>query len=72
MPNFGVVPMPVSPGSSPRIRFVWAARSSSSVVQRWPPQPMYWRSSSQIKQRWGGAGASAYCVPQVVQMKGGI
>ena len=55
--TWAVVPMPVRPGSSCRIRFVWSARSSSSVVHCWPPQPMYCRSSSQMAQRSGGASA---------------
>ena len=44
-------------------------RASACVVQAWPAQPTYWRSSSQTGQAAGGRGVSANWVPQVVQMK---
>src|SRR5690242_9163197 len=64
--------MPVRPGSSSRIWLVWSACNSSRVVHRCPPQPRYWRSSSQMAQRSGGTWVSICWVPQVVQMKWGI
>jgi hypothetical protein len=63
----GSQPMPVSPGSSSRTSARCVARSSSSVVQRWPSEPTYCRSSSQIAQRAGGVADGACCVPHVTQ-----
>ena len=55
-----------------RIAFAWSPASSARVVQRWPSGGTYWRGSVQIGQLAGGAGASAYCVPQAMQMAFGI
>src|SRR4051794_6389123 len=65
--NDGSVPIPTSSPSS-RIAFVWSAASSSSVVQRWPSRPTYWRWSVQIGHDGGGRSDSANWVPHVTQM----
>src|SRR3954454_4991700 len=65
--NDGSVPMPTSSCSS-RIAFVWSAASYSSVVQRWPSRPTYWRWSVQIGHDGGGRSDSANWVPHVTQM----
>ena len=79
MANDGSVPMPHSPGpsASNRLRRP-SARRSASRVQRWPSQPTYCRSSSQIGQWTGGpsddpdAGSAAGCsTPQVTQIQPG-
>jgi hypothetical protein len=67
--KLGSQPIPTRPGASSRISARWSRRSSSSVVQRWPSHPTYWRSSSQTGHRGGGSSLSANCVPQVTQMK---
>src|SRR5437764_2208962 len=45
---------------------------SGTVVHRWPPQPTYCRSSSQMEQAAGGRSDSACWTPQVTQMWHGI
>lgn len=50
------------------IRRSYDSASSSCVVQCWPLQPTYWRSSLQIGQASGGTSDSANWVPQVAQM----
>ena len=69
MANAGSMAMPVmpSPSSAKTCRCVW--RSSSSVVQACPAGRTYWRSSSQMAQRFGGSSLSGYCVPHWKQMK---
>ena len=70
--NAGSTPTPVRPGSSSRSTTAWSRPSSAMVVQRWPPQPTYWRSSSQMGQAVGGWAVSGYCTPQVAQIQAGI
>ena len=72
MAKGGSMPMPISPGSSNRIELRLVSRSSSSVVHCWPVALTYCRSSWQMAQAAGGWSLSAYCVPQVVQMKFGM
>ena len=72
MAKCGSMPMPIRPGSSNRIELRLVSRSLSSVVHCWPVALTYCRSSSQMAQAAGGCSLSAYCVPQVVQMKWGI
>src|SRR4051812_2058737 len=67
----GETPTPSRSGSSSRSSVVWSAASSSRVVQRWPPQPTYWRSSSQIGQCSGASAVSAVCTAQVTQIQAG-
>src|SRR5205809_1038041 len=70
MANEGAVPIPTSRSSCRRNSLWWPRCRSAKVVQRWPSGPMYWRSSSQIKQCAGGASpVSSYCIPHVTQMK---
>ena len=72
MAKCGSMPTPMSPDSSNRIELRLVRRSLSSVVHCWPVALTYWRSSWQIVQEAGGWPLSAYCVPQVVQMKFGM
>ena len=64
--SHGSVPTPVSSESS-RSSLRWVCASSSKVVQRWPSSGTYWRSSSQIGHRGGGACASGNWAAQVAQ-----
>jgi hypothetical protein len=72
MANGGSMPTPISPGSSNLIELRWVSRSRSQVVHCWPVTLTYCRSSWQTAQAAGGWSLSAYCVPQVVQMKFGM
>src|SRR6187399_2120780 len=72
MAKCGSMPTPISPGSLYLIEFRPVTRSLSSVVHCCPVFLTYCRSSRQIVQALGGWSPSAYCVPQVVQMKFGM
>ena len=54
IPNSGVTPMPVRPGSSVRMSVRWSRPSSAMWVHRWPPGGTASRSSSQIGHDGGG------------------
>ena len=72
MAKCGSMPMPISPGSLNLIELRLVSRSRSRVVHCWPVTLTYCRSSWQMVQAAGGCSLSAYCVPQVVQMKFGM
>jgi hypothetical protein len=72
MAKCGSMPTPISPGSLNLSEFRLVSRSLSRVVHCWPVALTYCRSSWQMVQAAGGWSLSAYCVPQVVQMKFGI
>ena len=72
MAKCGSMPMPISPGSLNLSEFRLVSRSLSRVVHCWPVALTYCRSSWQMVQAARGWSLSAYCVPQVVQMKFGI
>lgn len=65
MAKDGSVPIPTMSGPSSAIRARWFSRSSVRVVHRWPSQPTYWRSSSQMGQSGRGP---PYWAPQVAQI----
>ena len=66
------MPMPISPGSLNLIELRFVSRRRSSVVHCWPVFLTYCLGSSQIVQAAGGSSVSAYCVPQVAQIKFGM
>ena len=72
MANCGSIPIPIRPGSLNLIDVRFVRRNRSSVVHCWPVLRTYCLSSWQIVQELGGWSLSAYCVPQVEQMKFGI
>src|SRR5262245_13770392 len=72
MAKCGSIPTPINPGSLNFTEFRLVSRSLSRVVHCWPVALTYCRSSWQMVQPAGGWSPSAYCVPQVVQMKFGI